>query len=352
MFNVGGSRVLPCIVVLLGCSAGTGRSDAFGGASSMSGGDGVDTDPLTTSISASSGLDGSSGGGSGEAEGPALDVHDPGTASGAGSGDGTPQCTKIDLLFVIDGSISMDVAQDKLQASLGSFVAAIENSIVGQTDFHLGVVTTTAYPHNVDGCTAPGSLVVQTGGEGSSATTCGPFTGDAHHLTAADDPIADNFRCIAQIGLGNGNVELTAQAILAAVDGDGPDGCNVGFARTDALLVVVDITDTDDPSAYPPGAGSAGGPTEWFEALVALRGGVETNIVMISIIPPTTPSCTVEGNWSPLLPGPLDAPRITEFTQMFTNHYIGDICAADYGVLLGEALATIETGCDDYTPVG
>jgi hypothetical protein len=313
--------------------------------------DGVDTGGLTTSISASSGVDGSSS--SSEDDDPRLDVaadNDAGT--GAGSGDGTPQCTKVDLLFVIDGSISMDVAQSKLQASLGSFVSAIENSILGQTDFHIGVVTTTAYPHNLDGCAAPGSLIVQTGGQGSSDTTCGPFTGDARFLSASDVPVADNFRCIAQIGLGNGNVELTAEAMLAAVDGDGPEGCNVGFAREDALLVVVDITDTDDPSAYPPGAGSTGGPSEWFEALVASRGEVETNIVMISIIPPPSPTCTVEGNWSPLLPGALDAPRLTEFTQMFTNHYIGDVCAADYGVLLGEALDAIETGCDDYTPVG
>jgi hypothetical protein len=261
-------------------------------------------------------------------------------------------CTQVDVLFVIDGSISMDVAQAKLQASLGSFVEAIEGSLLGETDFHIGVVTTTAYAHNHDGCSMPGSLIVETGGEGSSASTCGPFTGDTNYLTPADEPLAESFLCIAQIGLGNGNVELTAEAMLAALTGDGPAGCNTGFAREDALLVVVNVTDTDDPSAYPAGMGSTGGPTEWFDALVALRGGVETNIVMISIIPPAVPTCTVEGNWSPLFPGPLDAPRLTTFTELFTNHYIGDICAPDYGVLLGEALATIETGCDEFTPVG
>jgi hypothetical protein len=343
-----GRRILPGLAVLLGCSIGNGRSDAFGSGASVGSGDGQDTDPFST-ISATVMGDESSGLASDSDDGAKLDVApSPGST---GVGDGMSQCTKIDLLFVIDGSISMDVAQDKLQASLGSFVTAIESSIVGQADFHIGVVTTTTYMHNVMSCTAPGSLIVQTGGQGSSASVCGPFSGDAHFISAADEPVADKFRCVAQIGLGNGNVELTADAMITALEGDGPSGCNIGFAREDALLVVVNVTDTDDPSAYPPGAGSEGAPAEWFASLVALRGGVETNIVMVSIIPPAEPSCTVEGNWSPLLPGPLDAPRLTEFTQMFTHHFIGDICAADYGVLLGEALATIETGCDDFTPV-
>ena len=347
---MGGARLLPC-VALLACNVGTGGTDPFGSGSSP-GGSGADTDGIASSISASSSYDGSSvASEDADADTGALDL--PSDTSGpAEGGDGMSQCTKIDLLFVIDGSISMDVAQDKLQASLGSFVSAIESSIVGQADFHIGVVTSTTYPHNVEGCTAPGSLIVQTGGTGSSATACGPFTGDAFYLATTDEPIADKFRCIAQIGLGNGNVELTADAMQAALEGDGPSGCNVGFSRDDALLVVVNITDTDDPSAYPPGSGSAGGPAEWFANIVALRGGAEENVVMISIIPPPAPTCTVEGNWSPLLPGALDAPRLTEFTQMFTHHYIGDICAADYGVLLGEALGAIETGCDDYTPPG
>lgn len=294
----------------------------------------------------------------GDSSQPKLDVGtgettasgDGGSAEGEVDGGGEGTCTKIDLLFVIDGSISMDVAQDKLTAAADTFIDAIEAQLVDAADYHIGVITTTEYTHNRRGCTAPGSLVTQTGGPGSSDAQCGPFaSGDP--WVGTGDALQESLSCTLGIGLGNGNVELTAEAILAAVTGDGPGGCNAGFVRSDALLAVVIVTDTDDPSAYPPGQGSEGAPEDWFSAVAAIKG-TESNVVMISVLPPPNPSCTVEGNWSPLLPGTLDAPRLDAFTRMFTHHAVGDVCAADYGVVLDEALAVIEAGCDTFEPEG
>jgi len=338
---------------MVGCAVGDGER---GGISTWNvpWGDAGGTDDGATPSE-----DTSTGGIGGEGDGDSGDDDDdepldlpPDPTTGAAD-DGSTQsgCDKIDLLMAIDGSISMDVAQDKLSTSIESFIGAIETSLIGEVDYHLGVITTTEYTYNTAGCTAPGSLIAQTGGQGSSNQACGPFADGGAWVSPADGDVADSFRCVAGIGLGNGNVELTAQAIIGAITDDGPGGCNAGFIRDDALLVIVNITDTDDPSSYPPGEGSSGDPGGWYSAIVAAKGGLEQSVVMISVLPPANPSCTVEGNWSPLLPGQLDAPRLDELTTSFTHHYVGDICANDYGVLLDEALAEIASGCESFNPV-
>lgn len=341
---------------IVGCAVGEG--DDRGAATwNVPWGDGGGTDgsPMPVEESSTSGGgaegDGDSGDDDDDDDDEPLDVPADPTTGAADDGGTRSGCEKIDLLMAIDGSISMDVAQDKLSTSIESFIDAIETSLVDEVDYHLGVITTTEYTYNADGCSAPGSLISQTGGTGSSNQACGPFADGGAWVSPADGDVAERFRCIAGIGLGNGNVELTAQALTEAVTGDGPGGCNAGFVRDDALLVIVNITDTDDPSSYPPGQGSSGDPAGWYTAIVTAKGGVETNVVMISVLPPTNPSCTVEGNWSPLLPGQLDAPRLDELTTSFTHHYVGDICANDYGVLLDEALAEIAAGCESFNPV-
>lgn len=341
-----------------GCGA-QARGESTAGGWPAVGDDGIDDgaiddgdEPDGDGGDASSGGGDDGDGGGGDGDGVRLDVPDGETADGAGDGDESSSCTKIDLLLVIDGSISMDVAQDKLATSLDSFLTAIETELVNLADYRIGVVTTTDYPYNADGCHAPGSLVSRTGGPSSSDAVCGPFAQGGAWISSEDGDIAAKFSCIAGIGVGNGNVELTAQAIIGAITGDGPGGCNAGFIRDDALLVIVNITDTDDPSAYPPGQGSTGEPSGWFAAMSAAKGGVESNVVMISILPPHDPTCVVEGNWSPLVGGALDAPRLDELTRKFTHHFVGDICADDYGVLLGQALAEIEAGCDEFMPAG
>jgi hypothetical protein len=348
------ARIGLAVVALAGaCEAGSRTADTASPSLGDSGQPPGGTGDATFDDDADDGDSDGDGDGNGPSDdGTHLDVAVPETTSAGDEGGNGGACTKLDLLFVIDGSISMDVAQEKLAGAAEAFIAAIETELVGSADYHIGVVTTTAYAPNVAGCTAPGSLVVQTGGPGSSEAACGPFAAGDSFISPADADLAGKLGCMLGIGLGNGNVELTASAITDAVTGDGPGGCNAGFVRDDALLVVVLVTDTDDPSAYPPDMGSPGDPAAWFTAVANAKGGLETNIVMVSVIPPSNPTCTVEGNWSPLLPGKLDAPRLDAFTRMFTHHYVGDVCAEDYGTVLDEALTAIEAGCDDFEPVG
>ena len=54
-------------------------------------------------------------------------------------------------------------------------------------------------------------------------------------------------------------------------------GCNEGFLRDDAILVVTFITDEED-------TGSAGNPDSWKQTLVDAKGGNEEAIVVLGLV--------------------------------------------------------------------
>ena len=45
------------------------------------------------------------------------------------------------------------------------------------------------------------------------------------------------------------------------------------------------------------------------------------------------------------------AARLTAFTEMFTHGFIGQVCG-DYDPFFQEAIATIKSACDEFTPPG
>ena len=125
---------------------------------------------------------------------------------------------------------------------------------------------------------------------------------------------------------------------LAALGPDlaGPGACNEQFMREDALLVLVIITDEEEE-------GSAGDPPEWFNAITALKGGVETNIVVLSLIGPKNPACKDAAEIGE---------RLTEFTEMFTYGSVGQICAPSYKQFFSAAISVIDTACENFMPPG
>ena len=291
--------------------------------------------------------DGDSSTNSSSGGGPVLDVGgaDQGGSAEAG-GDG---CSKVDLLFVVDDSISMAGEQANLVASFPDFIDAIQAQLPEADSYHVGVVTTNAYEFNANGCTELGALVTQTGGASSSAASCGPFAA-GRYMTDGDD-LPDVFACAAKVGVDGSTDERPIQAMTVALGPAyaGGGGCNEGFLRDDALLVVVVITDEeDDPFMfYGELQGSPGDPPDWFDTLVALKG-VETNVVMLSIIGGQPGNVCPEPNG---VDGAEDAPRLREFTQMFTHGFLGDVCAPNYGPIFADSISVIEQACDGFVPV-
>lgn len=248
-------------------------------------------------------------------------------------------CGAVDLLFVVDDSASMADEQLNLVASYPGFIFGIESLLGESTDWHVGVITTDAYAFNAPGCKRIGALVDRTGGNLSSAAVCGPFAEGGRYMTGADD-LESAFSCAAQVGIEGDGVERPMDALTAALrDTADLGGCNEGFLRDDALLVIVLVTDEEDSGD------SAGDPATWYETIVAARGGDPSQVVMLSLVGHPKPNECIATQWTGMM-GAEIAPRLIELTEMFEHGFVADVCAADYGLFFEEALAGIAAACD------
>lgn len=272
-----------------------------------------------------------------------------GDAGNAGAAGGSPfdGCHNVDVLFVIDDSGSMSDKQQALAAAFPSFAKTMKQKLSNAVSYHVGVVTSDDYTSNPAGCRSIGDLVVKTGGPLSSNQACGPFSGNAF-IDGADPQLDAKFQCVAKVGSGGSDNEKVMRGLLNAVDParNAPGKCNAGFARADSLLIVVIIADEDD--AGDPGCdpfmgncmtGSGGTSTEWFDELVAKRGGIADNVVVLSLV-----------NKAQDCAGSIGA-RLTGFTKKFKHSAVGDVCTLDYGAFFDGALPAIGAACEGYTPV-
>jgi hypothetical protein len=271
-----------------------------------------------------------------EDAGPMLDLGDD-----VGQG-----CTKVDLLFVIDDSHSMATEQGVLIAAFPEFMASVRATLDTVDSYHIGVITTDAYGFNDADCQQLGALVTETGGADSSAAACGPF-GSGRFMTE-DDPFEGDFACAAHVGVEGSNDERPIAALLAAVGSEHAAGCNAGFLRPDALLVVVIITDEEDDHTviFDELHGTPGDPKDWFTAFEQAIG-VERNAVLLLIaggLPDNT--CGF-----PVGVGAEDAPRLRAFAGMFSHSVLGDVCAWSYAPVFEQTIGFVDRACEEFVPV-
>lgn len=273
----------------------------------------------------------------------------PGGQKKPGSGTITPpppdhmplQCTKVDVLFVIDDSGSMADNQLSLIRSFPGFVAGMQRKLAGAIDYHVGIVTSDDYYGNDPRCTKIGSLVTRTGGPKSSQKDCGPFASGARYLRSTDPDLGQRFACAAQVGAGGSDDEKLARSLLNAVTPavNAPGACNAGFLRPDSLLVVVMITDEDDIPDECDGMtcrtyGSGGTPDSWFTEFKKSRDPGRT--VVLSLL----------GRRGDNSCGAVAAANLMRFTNKFApNAFLGDICATSYDAFFEAALPVIENAC-------
>lgn len=291
-----------------------------------------------------SGSGGSSGSGTG---GDLIDTIGP------SSGSGATECKKVDLLFVVDNSASMDDNQESLISSFPGFVAAIKQGLAKAESYHIGVVTSDAYLYNEAGCNDIGDLVTRTGGSASSDATCGPWGEGRRYMDDTDPNLNAAFACAAKVGVSGEDDERMARALITALDPEknAPGGCNEGFSRLDSLLVVVLITDEDDAATIDPGCppgvppiqcqkfGSGGMPLEWYDQVIAAKGGIPENVVVLSLLGKTADNeCQADlGS------------RLINFTGLFGDHgFTGDICSTSYDEFFAKVLPLVDSACAGY----
>ncbi len=168
------------------------------------------------------------------------------------------QRQKVDILFVVDNSESMVQEQQALAQTFPGFVAALAQSAVGLPDLHIGVISTDlgAGDYSLPTCEVVDGDRGQLQNTPRTASCTPPSDRYISHAAGSTNvpgagtplqKIKSAFSCIAQLGAGGCGFEQTIEAASRAVD---PAlDINPGFVRSDALLVLIFVTDEDDCSA-------------------------------------------------------------------------------------------------------
>ncbi|HEY1556300.1 MAG TPA: hypothetical protein VGF94_15800, partial [Kofleriaceae bacterium] len=192
-----------------------------------------------------------------------------------------PVSADIDILFVIDNSLSTADKQALFAQNFPNFVNVLDTKFgMGRPNLHIGVVSTTvglgvaspvtgqncpqsapnddgkfhnAFPGGTtgmvegvscSGCTITGSFItdIASGGARQANYTCpgGPN----------NDPLEIALPCMAEVGTSGCGFEAQLESMKRALDGS--QSSNAGFIRNGAYLAVIFLTDEDDCSIKDP----------------------------------------------------------------------------------------------------
>jgi hypothetical protein len=319
--------------------------DAFGAGASDGGADG-------------DGDDGSSDDGSG----PKYDV---GEGTG-GPGDEEEGCEKVDFLFVIDSSGSMGNNQTNLIQSFPGFIETIQTQIKGQ-DHHIMAVDTDA-EDICDGTCGEGSSFCALGGfDCEDVPTLGgcdvelgagnlrdtnkelcAVDGGRRYMTHEQTDLEGTFACVARTGTyGFGDEQAIGAMSRALGDELNQGGCNDGFLREDAVLVLTVVTDAPPDTASEQVTGE---PAQWRDVVVAAKGGHEKHITVLGLVSDgDLPGGMCSGMPDDSARG---SPKMREFVGLFTHNVLASVCEPSYNAFFDQAVQVVDTACDDYVPPG
>ena len=252
---------------------------------------------------------------------------------GTGHGADDPGCRHIDVVLSVDDSSSMQEEMSALSNDVFPAFARrlLEISDARVDDFRVAVQ---------DACPTPATY--HTRGEGGD---CG-FASGKPWMVSGEANLEDKFRCVGAIDssdyacTGNNDDEQPASAAAASFEDPARTGGNAGFLRSNALLVVVSITDEDEQPTPDADAASVAA------RLAAAKGGDMSKMVFLGIAGGR--SC--EGTYGHAD----DAVKMKAIAGEFAARGRGvfwDLCDGRLEDGLGAALQVIENACDDFEPI-
>ena len=168
-------------------------------------------------------------------------------------------------------------------------------------------------------------------GDYASNKLC-PIAGGRRYMMKGQADMADTFTCVGKVGV-NGGGKL-GEALTAAMQKNlnGPGGCNDGFLREDALLMVTFI-----------GGDLGGGNLEsdgyaedWANAVLDAKHGDPESVVMLTFI----------------YPGWEATDQIWKLVKMFPYNKVDDTGMDDYSPAFAEATTLVETACAGFVAPG
>ena len=276
----------------------------------------------------------------------ALDTWLPEVVAACAEAEETPVppppggCEHIDILFVVDGSLSMAQEQAALRGIAGppvlaEFTDALDLELETLQDFHVGVISsepgaTTLHTHLDEPEVAP-----------SPATDCGLPEGQ-RWLVGPSPTLAEDFVCIAGTNAQSTIESTTRNAALAL-----HNPANAGFLRGDAVLFIVLLTD-EDTLDY---ATSIDVRQQILDAV----GGELDRVVILGIGIAgdqgvfEMPKTTCYGEYGTATPGRQISTIVFTFRE---QGLMQDICAGDLASVFDAALDHLVTTCNEYQPEG
>ncbi len=262
------------------------------------------------------------------------------STNGGGGTGGTPRvcgCDELDVLLIIDNSDSL---LDDNVVPLLSVLVNLSDYIVDLASrtcsFHFGVTSAVAKTNQPDpACNVLGALSYSNAG----GQECVP----GERFMTDPQTIVENATCFVQTGSANDGNERLMQAMVAAIADptlNGPGGCNDGFLRPNAPLLLLFISDRDDENSDIDGNLQPDQPTAWYQAALAAKGNDASKLAAMGLLPPGAGGEPCEGGL---------APRFEAFFNAFPTgqHDAADIC----NVTASEVQTKVESIADRVCPL-
>ncbi|MGB1013702.1 MAG: hypothetical protein ACPG4T_06190, partial [Nannocystaceae bacterium] len=178
----------------------------------------------------------------------------------------------------------------------------------------------------------------------SSNKRCELAGGERYIQSSIEPDLLDALTCTTTVGFSDTLTSAEWEMIeaLKPTQTKVPGGCNLGFLRDDALLVVVFFTGyaATDSSL-------AGEPSEWAAALYDAKFGDQDKVAVIGII---TDRSSEDPTVCPKI-GSGYSSDVEEFLHYHIKHFVhGSICAEDYSPILLEGMEMALELCGAEVP--
>ncbi len=315
--------------------------------------------------------DADAGDGDGDADGgmgPKLDTLPPDTGVDDGPDEGN--CSFVDLLFIIDNSVSMGGYQDALGQAFPQFANTLTSVLPAGVNVHVGV-TSSEMAYAGSGSTMisngictfigdgqPGDTFYvtpdqqNTGKNGAQGRLFDPGGGQYYFDFNTDDlgqlaALESWFDDAAAIGTGGSNIEMTLAPAGWAFD-PANNATNAGFLRDEGAVLVIFFM-TDEPDQTPPMINGQSGGQYILDMVASAKagcGGLDCVIGGGFLLE----SACQDQPLDDFLAGLPDDPQVAPLPD---EDLPPAQAAAEMNALLADTLAeVIATKCDEIPPVG
>lgn len=270
---------------------------------------------------------------------------------------------KVDFLFILSNQETMEPVASQMKEALPAFIDTIRSRFA---DFDNQIMVMDAngtwgssvcqgcsetceagppeYPctpiSQLEDCDlVEGAGVTFPVGHGTQNKRC-ELVGGHRYMLASDPTPEETFLCLASVGYDGGS-NAPVEVMLAALDNTltGPSGCNEGFLRDDALLVVVIIADFYDYSD--------GEPATWKAKLLAAKGNDPDALVLLAI---TTDMDLEEHLCLPWEETLLEENRLRTLVDLMDHGLISSICAPTWAPFFEQASDLVLEQCQVFVP--